>query len=43
MNVTGREHGYITIYGNELQPGIYHYSQVADGQIAGIEKMILTD
>jgi len=43
INVTEREYGYITIYGSELQPGIYNYSLIADGQIVGIEKMILTD
>ncbi len=43
IQISERDYGYITIYGNELQPGIYHYSLVADGQIVGIEKMILTD
>ena len=43
MQVTEREYGHVTLYGNELQPGMYHYSLVADGEVIGIEKMILTD
>ena len=43
IRVTEREYGSVTLYGNELQPGIYNYSLIADGKIIGIEKMILTD
>ena len=43
MNVTGREKGVLTILGNELQPGMYHYTLIADGTVIGTEKMILTD
>lgn len=43
IQVNEREYGQVTIYGSELQPGIYHYSLIADGQLIGIEKMVLTD
>jgi len=43
MPVNEREYGQVTLYGSELQPGIYHYSLIADGQLIGIEKMVLTD
>ena len=43
INVTERELGTIVIKGSELQPGIYYYSLIADGNIVGTEKMILTD
>ncbi len=43
ITVVEREYGSAVIYGSELQPGIYHYSLIADGEIVGIEKMILTD
>ncbi len=43
MTVVEREYGSAVIYGSELQPGIYHYSLIADGEVIGIEKMILTD
>jgi len=43
MNVTEREQGLITIPGNELQPGMYYYTLIADGTVIGTEKMILTD
>ncbi len=43
MNVTERGQGLITIHGNELQPGMYHYTLIADGTVIGTEKMILTD
>ena len=38
-----RDYGLVTIQGSELRPGIYNYSLIADGEIVGIEKMILTD
>jgi len=43
MPINEREYGQVTLYGSELQPGIYHYSLIADGQLIGIEKMVLTD
>ena len=43
MEVTERGNGQVVIYGSELQPGIYHYSLIADGSLIGIEKMVLTD
>jgi len=43
IRIAEREYGYVTIYGNEMQPGIYHYSLIADGSVVGIEKMILTE
>ncbi len=43
INIVEREYGSAVIYGSELQPGMYHYSLIADGEIIGIEKMILTD
>jgi myo-inositol-hexaphosphate 3-phosphohydrolase len=43
ITVVEREYGSAVIYGSELQPGIYHYSLIADGEVIGIEKMILTD
>ena len=36
------EFGSVTVNGSELQPGIYHYSLITDGEVVGIEKMILT-
>jgi hypothetical protein len=41
--VTGRDYGQVTIHGSELQPGMYHYSLIADGKIVGTEQMVLTD
>ena len=43
IRITGREQGQVTIQGSELRPGIYNYSLIADGEVIGIEKMILTD
>jgi hypothetical protein len=43
IEVTERENGQVIIHGSELQPGIYYYSLIADGQVIGTEKMILTD
>jgi hypothetical protein len=43
MNIAEREYGSAVIYGSELQPGMYHYSLIADGEVIGVEKMILTD
>jgi myo-inositol-hexaphosphate 3-phosphohydrolase len=43
MNIAEREYGNAVIYGSELQPGMYHYSLIADGEVIGVEKMILTD
>jgi hypothetical protein len=43
MPVTGRSDGQLIIHGSELQPGMYYYSLIADGQVVGTEKMILTD
>lgn len=43
INVVQRETGSITIFANELQPGMYKYALVADGNIIGTETMILTD
>lgn len=37
-----REDGEIIIYGSELDPGIYYYSIVADGNVVGTQTMILT-
>lgn len=41
--IVEREHGSITISANELQPGIYLYSILADGKIIGTEQMVITD
>ncbi len=38
-----RENGQVIIHGSELQPGMYYYSLIADGQVVGTEKMVLTD
>ena len=38
-----REEGSMVIYANELNPGMYYYSLIADGQIIGTKQMILTD
>ncbi len=43
INLANREHGYVTIFGNELQPGMYHYTLISDGNVIGTEKMILTE
>jgi hypothetical protein len=43
IEVAERENGQVIIHGSELQPGMYYYSLIADGQIVGTEKMILTD
>ncbi|MBA7522041.1 hypothetical protein ES705_14153 [subsurface metagenome] len=43
ITIPEREYGEVTIYGNELQAGIYNYSIIADGQIVGMERMVLTD
>ena len=43
INLANREHGYVTISGFELQPGMYHYSLISDGNVIGTERMILTE
>jgi hypothetical protein len=43
INVTDREAGNVVIHASELQPGMYYYSLIADGNIIGTEKMILTE
>jgi hypothetical protein len=43
LTVNERNYGQVTIHGSELQPGIYHYSLIADGKIVGTEQMVLTD
>jgi hypothetical protein len=43
MKVNEREYGRIIINSYELQPGMYYYSLIADGEIIGTEKMVLTD
>ena len=43
INLVQREIGQVVIYGNELSAGIYQYSIIADGQIIGMERMVLTD
>lgn len=43
IDIVQRENGSIIIYANELQPGMYKYSLIADGNIVGTETMILTD
>ena len=43
MGIAERENGSIVIYANELNPGMYYYSLIADGQIIGTKQMILTD
>ncbi len=36
------ENGEVIIHGSELQPGMYHYSLVADGKLVGTEQLVLT-
>lgn len=43
MTVVQREEGSIIIHANELSPGMYKYTLVADGQVIGTQTMILTD
>ncbi|NLD46308.1 MAG: tail fiber domain-containing protein, partial [Clostridiaceae bacterium] len=43
MKITERGNGFVTIQGNELRPGIYNYSLIVDGEVVGVERMILTD
>jgi hypothetical protein len=43
IEITERENGQVIIHGSELQPGMYYYSLIADRQVVGTEKMILTD
>lgn len=43
IRVTERNEGNVVIQGAQLQPGIYYYSLIADGQVVGTEQMILTD
>jgi hypothetical protein len=43
IGIAERENGSIMIYANELNPGMYYYSLIADGQIIGTKQMILTD
>lgn len=35
--------GYITVNSNELKPGMYLYSLIADGQLIDTKRMVLTD
>lgn len=41
--IAERENGSIVIYANELNPGIYYYSLIADELVIGTNNMILTD
>ena len=41
--VAGRGKTSITIYGNELQAGMYIYSLIIDGILVGSKQMILTE
>jgi hypothetical protein len=41
--VTEREESSVIIHASELQPGMYYYSLIADGNVIGTEKMILTE
>jgi hypothetical protein len=43
INIADREYGNIMISANELQPGLYFYSLVADGTRIGTKQMVLTD
>lgn len=43
IHISERDHGAVTINGYELQPGMYYYTLIADGNIVGTENMILTD
>jgi hypothetical protein len=43
ITIAGRDYGQVIIHGSELQPGMYHYSLIADGKIVGTEQMVLTD
>ncbi len=42
ISIAQREYSSVTIYANELQPGMYKYALVADGVIVGAKTMILT-
>lgn len=43
IGIAERENGSIVINANELNPGMYYYSLIADGQVIGTKQMILTD
>ncbi|QQS52537.1 MAG: tail fiber domain-containing protein [Bacteroidota bacterium] len=43
ISIAQREYGSVTIYANELQPGMYKYALIADGVIVGAKTMILTN
>jgi hypothetical protein len=43
FSITARENGNIVIKGNELKPGMYLYSLIADGKEVDTKRMILTE
>jgi hypothetical protein len=43
IELIDRGNGKVIIYGSELQPGMYYYSLIADKQVIGSYKMILTE
>lgn len=43
ITVVQRDKGEIIIHANELEPGMYKYSLIGDGQVIGTETMILTN
>ena len=42
MNISDREEFKITIKRGDLNPGIYRYTLIADGEVVGARTMILT-
>jgi hypothetical protein len=43
FSIVDRENGNIIISGNELNPGMYLYSLIADGKEVDTKRMILTE
>lgn len=43
FNVVQRHEGEVTVFANELQPGMYKYALIADGTIVDTRSMIITD
>ena len=43
ISIENRGHSNIKIFGSELQPGMYLYTLIADGQEIDTKRMILTD
>ena len=43
IEVTAKGLGSVTIYGSELEPGLYLYTLVADDNIIDTKRMILTN